>query len=263
LLLRLRLPPIQSIHFADRLENGLRQPYSRSCVTHIEESPMLKGTAVLFASLVVTLAGCKSQEQKAAEETAQRLEEASKKMEAAAKSGQANMGDAMAALGAAMGAANKGKTVETVDFRELKDMLPASLPGMKRTEASGERTAAMGMNVSTAHAQYSNDNGANATITITDIGSMTGLAGMAAFAWSATEVDRETENGYEKTTRFDGHKAMEKYDRSSKSGEMSVLVGDRFIVEAKGNDVDMDALKSAVKAVNLGKLDSMKGQGVK
>lgn len=224
---------------------------------------MLKSKAVLFASLVVTLAGCKSQEQKAAEENAQRLEEASKKMEAAAKSGQVNVGDAMSALGAAMGAANGGKTVETVDFRELKEMLPAELKGLKRTEASGERTAAMGMNVSTAHGEYSNDNGANATVTITDIGSMTGLAGMAAFAWSATEIDRETADGYEKTTRFDGHKAMEKYDNSSKSGEMSVLVGDRFVVAAKGYNVDMDALKSAVKAVNLGKLESMKGHGVK
>lgn len=224
---------------------------------------MLRSAALLVTSFALVLTACKSPEQKAAEAMAERLEVASKNMEAAAKTGQADVGDAMAALGAAMGTANGGKQVETVDFRALKELLPASLSGMKRTEATGEKTAAMGMQISAAHANYSNGEGAHATVTITDIGSMTGLAGMAAYAWSATEIDRETETGYEKTTRYDGHKAIEKYDRSSKSGEISVLVADRFVVAAEGNGVDIDALKGAVGAVNLGKLESMKGQGVK
>ena len=223
---------------------------------------MLRSAALLVTSFALVLTACKSPEQKAAEQAVTQLEEASKKMEAAAKSGEANMGDAMAALGAAMGAANSGKKVETVDFRELKDMLPASLPGMKRTEASGEKNAAMGMQISTARGSYSNDQGANATVTITDIGSMSGLAGMATYAWAATEVDRETETGYEKTTRYGRHKAMEKYDRSAKQGEISVMVGDRFVVAAQGNGIDINALKGAIGAVNLGKLESMKGQGV-
>ena len=80
---------------------------------------------------------------------------------------------------------------------------------------------------------------------------------------AATDVDRETTTGYEKTTRYSGHKAMEKYDRSSKHGEISVMVADRFVVAAEGNGVDMDALKNAVGQVNLGRLESMKNQGVK
>ena len=218
---------------------------------------MLKGAALVFTALTL-LTACKSPEQKAAEETAKRLEEASKNLEAATKSGQANMGDAMAALGAAMGAATDGKKVETVDFRALKEMLPETVSGMRRVEASGEKNAAMGMQVSTARGRYRNDAGGSASVTITDIGSMSGLAGMAMYAWAATEIDRETETGYEKTTRFDGHKAVEKYDRTSKSGEISVLVGDRFVVEAQGNDVEVDDLKSALKSVNLGKLASLK-----
>src|SRR5687767_2624895 len=220
--------------------------------------PMLRRAALLVTAVTLLATACKSPEQKAAEETAQRLETAAKNMDAAAKSGEANMGDAMAALGAAMGAANSGKKVETVDFRELKELLPESLPGMKRTEATGEKSAAMGMHVSTSHANYSNDQGANATVTITDIGSMTGLAGMAAYAWAATEVDRETETGYEKTTRYQKHKAIEKYDRASKSGEISVLVADRFVVAAQGNGLDINALKNAIGQVNLGKLEGMK-----
>ena len=99
--------------------------------------------AVLILSLAGMITACKSEEQKRAEETAKNLEQASKQMAEASKNAGANMGDAMAAMGAAVsGAANAGKKVETVDYKELKAMLPESLPGMKRTDASGEKNAA-------------------------------------------------------------------------------------------------------------------------
>jgi hypothetical protein len=219
--------------------------------------------AVLILSLAGLTTACKSPEQKRAEETAKNLEQASKQMAEASKNAGANLGDAMAAMGAAVsGAANSGKKVETVDYKELKAMLPESLPGMKRTDASGEKTAAMGMQISNAEGRYSGDNGSSMTIKITDIGSMTGLAGMATYAWARVTVDRESDSGYEKTSTIGGYRSHEKYNNSGKSGEVSVLVGDRFVVEVEGSDVDMDAIKGAVGKVDLGKLNSMKGQGV-
>ncbi len=220
---------------------------------------------LLLVSLAITLAtACKSPEQKAAEETAKKMEEASKQMAEASKNAGANLGDAMAAMGAAVsGAANAGKKVETVDYKELKALLPESLPGMKRTDASGEKSAAMGMQISNAEGRYRSDDGnSSMTVKITDIGSMTGLAGMAAYAWSRVDVDREGDNEYEKTSTFGGYKSHEKYNKGSKDGEISVLVGDRFVVEVDGNTVDMDAIKAALGKVDLGKLNSMKGQGV-
>ena len=225
---------------------------------------MYRKTGLIALSLTLVLAtGCKSDEQKAAEEYAKNMEEASKKLEEASKTGTANMSDAMNALGAAMGAAGGGKQVETVDYKILKDMLPGDAAGLKRTEATGEKTSAMGLQVSNANGRYSNDAGASMTIKITDIGSMTGLAGMAAYAWAATEVDRESDTGYEKTSSFNGFKSHEKYDKSSKSGEISVLVGNRFVAEVSGNDVDLDAMKDALSKIDLKKLDGMKNSGVK
>lgn len=225
---------------------------------------MIKRSGLIGLSLAFALtAGCKSPEQKAAENYAKNMEEATKKLEEASKTGTANMADAMGALGAAMGAASGGNQVETVDYRVLKEMLPGDVGGMKRTEATGEKTSAMGMQISHANGRYSNDNGGSMTIKITDIGSMTGLAGMAAYAWAATEIDRDSDTGYEKTSNFNGYKSHEKYDNSSKSGEISVLVGNRFVAEVSGNDVDMNALKDALTKVDLKKLDGMKGQGVR
>jgi hypothetical protein len=215
----------------------------------------------MLASIALTT-GCKSPEQKAAENAAKQIEEASKKMEAATKNGQVNMGDAMNALGAAMGAANGGKKVDVVEYKVLKDMLPESLDGMKRTDATGEKTAAMGMQVSNAEGRYSNDQNGGITVKLTDIGSMTGLAGMAAYAWAATDIERESENGYEKTSTFNGFKSHERWEKSSSSGEISALVGGRFVAEVSGYNTSMDALKAALGKIDLKKLDGMKNEGV-
>jgi len=219
------------------------------------------GIAALSLSLILA-AACKSPEQRAAEDAAKKMEEAGKALAEKTQAGTANLGDAVAAMGAAVNAANAGRKVETVDYRELKEMLPESLPGMRRTDATGEKTAAMGMQVSHAEGRYSADNGGSVTLKITDIGSMTGLAGMAAYAWANVQVDRESDSGYEKTTTYNGFKAHEKYDKSSKSGDFSVLAGNRFVVEANGYNTEMDAIKGAVSKVDLRKLEGMKNKGV-
>jgi len=141
-------------------------------------------------------------------------------------------------------------------------MLPESIGNMKRTSATGEKTAAMGMQVSNAEGRYENDQNGGVTLKLTDIGSMTGLAGMAAYAWAATDVERESDNGYEKTSTFNGFKSHERWEKSSNSGEISVLVGGRFVAEVSGYNTSMDALKDAMGKVDLKKLEGMKNQGV-
>ena len=224
---------------------------------------MYRKSALITLSIsLVMITGCKSPEQKAAEETAKNLADASAKMQEATKNGTANVGDAMNALGAAMGAANGGKKIETVDYKVLKDMLPADLEGMKRSEATGEKSSAMGMTISNAEGRYRNDAGSSMTVKVTDIGSISGLAGMAMFAWASTDIDKETETGYEKTSTFNGFKSHEKYDNSSKSGELSTLVGGRFAVEVSGDQVSMDQIKDAMTKLDLKKLEGMKNVGV-
>lgn len=49
-------------------------------------------------------------------------------------------------------------------------------------------------------------------------------------AWSVVEVDKETENGYEKTGKMGDYKSFEKYDNTNKDGELAILVNKRFIV---------------------------------
>lgn len=210
-----------------------------------------------LAFTILLLAACgKSAEEKQAEA----IEESTKQMAEAMKAGGAAAAGMAAAASTSLGAV---QAAEAVDFRELKALLPEDLSGMKRSNAEGEKTSAMGFTISKAEAQYDGDNAANVRISITDVGAMAGVAAMATYAWAAGAIDRETETSYEKSATIKGYKGYERYDRQSTSGEVQVLVAGRFVVEVSGNNVPMDAIKDALEKVDLGKLEGMKNVGVK
>jgi len=158
----------------------------------------------------------------------------------------------------------QGSKVETVDFRKLKELLPEELDGMNRTSASGEKTNSFGIKVSQSEGKYKSEDGEqNIKITIIDLGSMKGLTGMALFAWTMAEIDKEAEDGYEKTTEFKGYKAFEKYNTKNKNGDLEVIVGDRFMVKGEGWGVDMDDIHNALSLIDFSSLESMKNEGKK
>ncbi|GAB3497519.1 hypothetical protein GCM10027341_17730 [Spirosoma knui] len=151
----------------------------------------------------------------------------------------------------------KNGPVEAVDFRSLKELLPAEADGLARKEATGEKNGAAGFVISTATGKYANaDDTETVEISIVDGGGTAMMMGLAA--WSAIEIDKETADGYEKTDKLGDHKSYEKYDNSSKDGEIAVLVNKRYIVSAKGHGVSMDKLKATVEDIDLPKLAALK-----
>jgi Yip1-like protein len=167
---------------------------------------------------------------------------------------------ATGALGALGNVLSGGKTVEPVDFRALKAMLPESLPGMTRSNASGEKNEMTGIQVSTAEADYQDSASGRIHIKISDLGTLTSLAGMAAAI--EPKLDKETDNGYEKTMLVNGRQTHESYDKRSQQGELKVLLDGRFEVELRGKGLQMDAIKSALGAIDFNRLEAMKTQGV-
>ena len=132
---------------------------------------------------------------------------------------------------------------------------------MQRSNASGERTEMMGIQVSTAEADYADTGSGRLHVKISDLGTLTSLAGMAATM--APKIDKETDTGYEKTTRSDGRQTHEIYDRRALQGDIKILLAGRFEVEVSGNGVKMETIKSALGTIDLNKLEAMKAQGVK
>lgn len=211
-------------------------------------------TAIVVTTLGVSLLllGCgKSAEQKRLEEAARQAGQAGQ----ALQEGAQKMAEAMKQFGEG---SESGSTVKPVDFRELKALLPESLPGLQRSGAEGERTSVMGINVSEANARYEDAEGASVRIKITDMGNVSGFVGLATLAWTHADIDRETSTGYERTTTFGGHKAFEKYDTETQSGDLNIFVAGRFVVDIEGSNVSMDVLKTAAGAIDLAKLASLK-----
>jgi hypothetical protein len=166
-----------------------------------------------------------------------------------ASSGQV---DAHAALGAVGQIITGGKDVQPVDFHKLKDMLPESLPGMQRKETSGQSGEAMGFKGSSASARYSDGAGASINIEIADMASLSGLAGLAAKF--DPSMEKETDTGYERTTKVNGQLLHERYDRRARSGEVGTIVADRFVVSVRGDGVEAAMLTASLKQIDLSKL---------
>jgi hypothetical protein len=151
-----------------------------------------------------------------------------------------------------------GEAVDPVDFRKLKELMPETLIGLKRSESAGEKSGAMGFTVSTAQATYNGKGEETLEIEIVDTGGIAGVSTMALATWSMADIDKETASGYEKTTSLEGYKAFEKYDNDSKSGEINVLVADRYVVNVEGTNVTMEQLKEALEDIALSKLAELK-----
>lgn len=195
------------------------------------------------------------------EQLGRRAEEASRKLENAQKSGDSEaQNQAMREMmGAVLGG---GDQVESLAPERLKPFVPETLVGIARSDYSAERNTAMGMQISTAEASYTDaDNDRSLRLEITDMGSAKGL--MAFAGWAAMQQERESDQGYEKSYRADGRLIHEKWDSNSQRGEYATVLGERFVVKVSGKADSMDVLKTALESVDLAGLDALKTEGVK
>ena len=104
---------------------------------------------------------------------------------------------------------------EPVDFRKLKEALPAELLGIRRTEANGEKNAMGGFKISQARGTYTTDadNAPRIEVTYTDYSGTQGMADAMA-AWSKMEIDREGRFVGQKLFRSDSFRSSSPADSS-------------------------------------------------
>lgn len=188
------------------------------------------------------------------------MEEAGRQLEQAQKSGDSKAQSE--ALGAVLGAAlgGGGAKVESLAPDRLKAFLPEILAGLPRRTLSAERNAAMGMQISEGRATYGDGQGRDLTLEITDLGSAQGV--MALAGWAAIESEKQTETGYEKTVRERGRIVHEEWDGARKSGEYSLVLGERFVAKVHGDASDIGQLRQALGSIDLAGLEALKGEGV-
>jgi hypothetical protein len=114
--------------------------------------------------------------------------------------------------------------------------------------------------VSKAEARYTDGAGKSVTLEISDTGGVSGLIGLAS--WAGVEGEKENDSGSEKTQKIAGRLVHERVSKTGGSNEFGLVLGDRFMVSAKGDGVGINELKSAVSSLDLAKLEGMKDAGV-
>jgi hypothetical protein len=219
-------------------------------------------SVVAIAALCASACG-KSEEQKQAEKTAEEMKKAAETLgQAAAQAGaatgaqgSADVAKAMAGMAAAMnGRTADGKVIEPVAFQTLQTALP-EVAGWKMDKPRGERMS-MPVNFSSTSTNYRNGE-QRIDLEITDTARSPMVIGPFRML-SAAGYNRESSDGYEKATTFGGHNAYEKWQSERKSGEFSILVADRFVVQLKGRRIDdIATLRDFAGKVDLAKIAAM------
>jgi hypothetical protein len=147
-----------------------------------------------------------------------------------------------------------GQQTKALAPSALQTLLPAALGNYKRTEISSAGANAGVVGGSEAEARYENG-GDSIRLKVTDMAA----AGAIAALGSALNVESssQTATGYEKTGNVGGRMTSEKWDSKSRDGSYSVVVASRFMVEAEGTVPSVDALKQAVGAVGIDRLEAL------
>jgi hypothetical protein len=189
-----------------------------------------------------------------------KLDQSTKKMEAAQKSGdqKAEVAAAFEGLGTLLGG---GKRVDPIAIDQLKTFVPERFAGFSKTASNAEKTGIGGLMVSKAEATYGDGAAKSVTLEISDTGGVSGL--MALAGWVGVEGEKEDDSGSEKTQNVGGRLVHERTSKNGGSNEFGLVLGDRFVVSAKSNDVSVSDLKAAVSSLDLAKLEAMKDVGVK
>lgn len=214
--------------------------------------------AGLIALSCMAVACGKSPEEKAADELQRSAAEMQKNAGDMQKGAEemAKGFEAMArGLAGAAGGDSDVKPVDPVSFRELQTVMP-TVSGWEKGSPTGEKMTSP-FAFSQASITYTKGD-AEIEQKIMDSG-FNQLLFTPFTMFMAAGYEKETQDGYEKSVNIAGNPGWEKWDKTSRSGELNVVVGKRFLVQVEGHDLDdIKSLHTVLEQTDLGKLASLK-----
>jgi hypothetical protein len=171
-----------------------------------------------------------------------------------AAKGMEDFAKAMQGMAAALGSNNGGKASEPVSFRDLQTALP-SVSGWTMDKPKGERMSAP-VAFSQTEARYSNG---KQSIEVKIVDSAFHQMLVAPWAMFLTAgYEKETDDGYEKSTTLAGHPGFEKWNQERKDGEINLVVAKRFLVSVEGDGLsDVKELHEFAGKVDFAKLAAL------
>ncbi|MBP7777032.1 MAG: hypothetical protein KA371_07895 [Acidobacteria bacterium] len=191
---------------------------------------------------------------KAGEAAAGALTEGAAPAAGQAAKGMEDFAKAMQGMAAAMGGANGGKVGDPVSFRDLQTAFP-EVPGWTMAKPKGERMTAP-VAFSQTEVRYQNGDQSIEVKIVDSAFNQILVAPWAMFLTSGYE--KETDDGYEKSTTVAGNPGFEKWNEQSKDGELNLVVAKRFLVSVEGDRLtDVKQLHEFASKIDFGKLGAL------
>jgi hypothetical protein len=216
----------------------------------------MKRFGILAMAVLLVAGGCgKSSEEKKEEKQEQQAAKTAETGAAEAAKGLEQMAKGLEAMAGGAAASGSVSAVDPVSFHDMQALFP-ELDGWQKAKPTGEKMSSP-FKYSQAEVHYTKDD-ARITLKMMDSGfNQLLLTPYAMFLTAGYE--KETSDGYEKSTKVNGEPGWEKWNDSGKDGELNALVGKRFLVQIEGRQIDdIKALHQLAGKIDMAKLSALK-----
>ena len=146
------------------------------------------------------------------------------------------------------------KKLPLITNDQMKSFFPEEVMGMKRSRFSVNSM----MGFATGEAEYKKDDTTKYKVMMYDCAGDAGSSFYGMRFLTGWNIEKEDDNGYEKTVSFMGTKALEKYSKNSNEYTLNFVTADRFWIALEGENTGLDNLKTFAENLNLGKLKDLK-----
>lgn len=146
------------------------------------------------------------------------------------------------------------KTKTPVTNEELKAMIPENLYGLKRTEINIGSMSVMALQ--SAEATYKSDQ-KKININIIDGAGEAGGGFISVLMMTLNaDMEKTTENGFEKTQEINGTKAFvsERKSGDNIDSEIKLIQKGRYMIDASGDGLTVEELAKAISEIDFSKL---------
>ena len=150
--------------------------------------------------------------------------------------------------------------VPPVSFKVLMNYLPKEVSGLKAEKPRGETATWDKWTHSLANAEFRSENdNQSARVNIYDYAYITNLYLPYQMLFKM-KYNRESSEGYEKSTELNGMPTFERWNEEGKDNEVTVLVGKRFIVHVGTNEMPEGSARKIAEGIDL---SGLAGEGSK
>ena len=144
--------------------------------------------------------------------------------------------------------------VPPVSFKVLMNYLPKEVAGLKAEKPRGESVQWDKWTHSTANIDFrSETDNQNVNVNIYDYAYISNLY-LPYQMMFKMKFERESSEGYEKSTELNGMPTFEKWNEEGKDNEVTILVGKRFIVNVQTNEMPEGSARKIAEGMDLGGL---------